>query len=71
MRRTTLSPSMVGMVEMRRSIGLPRTVALTRPSCGSRRSAMLRWAMILMRDVTAARSGKGSVSTVVSTPSIR
>ena len=71
MRKTTLSPSMVGMVETRRSIGLPRTVDLMRPSCGSRRSAMLRCAMILMREVTAARSDRGRVSTVVSTPSMR
>ena len=63
--------SMVGMVEMRRSMSVPRTVDLMRPSCGSRRSAMLSCAMILMRDVTAARSESGKFSTVERTPSMR
>ena len=71
MRSTTLSPDSVGMVETRRSISRPRTVALMRPSCGRRRSAMFRLAMILMREVTAARSDNGSVSTVCSMPSMR
>ena len=71
MRSTTLSPHSVGMVETRKSISRPCTVVLMRPSCGMRRSAMLSCAMILMREVTAARSASGKVSTVCSMPSRR
>jgi len=52
MRRTTLSPCRVGEVAMRKSVSRPCTVRLIRPSCGRRRSAMFRCAMILMRDTT-------------------
>ena len=59
MRITTLSPWIVGVVETRKSISLPRTASLMRPSCGSRRSAMLSLAMILMREMIALRSRAG------------
>src|SRR6267142_28810 len=49
------------MVETRRSISLPRTVDLIRPSCGKRRSAILRRAMIFTREVTAGRSAGDEV----------
>src|SRR5215471_15954915 len=54
MRSTTLSPWSVGRVETRRSISRPIRRSLIRPSCGSRRSAMFSFAMILMRDTIAA-----------------
>ena len=44
--------------------------SLMRPSCGSRRSAMSSFAMILMREMMAAASRAGGVSTSCSTPSI-
>ena len=56
-RITMLSPKTVGSVETRISISTPRTAVLIRPSCGSRRSAISSLAMILIRVVSAARSG--------------
>ena len=54
---TIFSPNSVGSTETRKSISLPRPIfSLMRPSCGRRRSAMSRWAMILMRLVSAAFS---------------
>ena len=70
-RRTTLSPCIVGSVETRKSTSLPRTASFTRPSWGSRRSAMLSLAMILTRETMAERSFTGGVSTSCSTPSMR
>jgi hypothetical protein len=70
-RITTLSPCIVGMVETRRSISLPETLSLMRPSCGRRRSAMSSEAMIFTREITAAERRRGGDSTSCSTPSIR
>ena len=56
---TTLSPCIVGTVETRKSTSLPRSASLMRPSCGSRRSAMLSFAMILTRETIAARQPAG------------
>ena len=50
---TTDSPCVVGRQETRRSTGRPATVIAMRPSCGMRRSAMLRFAMILTREMMA------------------
>ena len=58
-RSTTLSPNCVGSVETRRSTGRPAMVVWMRPSCGTRRSAMLRFDMTLMREVTAVASERG------------
>ena len=62
---------MIGSVEMRRSIDFPRTIIFTRPSCGSRRSAMSSRAMILIRETTAARSRSDSGALSCKMPSIR
>ena len=70
-RITTDSPCIVGTVDTRRSISLPCTRSRMRPSCGSRRSAMSRLAMILIREITGADSRFGGDSTSCSTPSIR
>ena len=48
-RITTFSPYTVGRVATRRSSALPPTFIEIRPSCGTRRSAMLRSAMTLSR----------------------
>ena len=63
-RSTTLSPNWVGRVETRKSMGRPPTLIWMRPSCGSRRSAMSRPEMTLMRDVTgrARCFGGGAIS---------
>ncbi len=69
---TIFSPNSVGSTETRKSISLPRPIfSLMRPSCGSRRSAMSRWAMILMRLVSAAFSFSGGDISSYSTPSTR
>ena len=68
---TTLSPWSVGIVETRRSSRRPSRLMRMRPSWGRRRSAMFSSAMILMREVIAARSRFGGVSASNSTPSIR
>ena len=51
---TTDSPCTLGSVTTRRSTWRPSSVSPTRPSCGTRRSAMSRSAMILMRETTPA-----------------
>ena len=53
-RMTTLSPNIVGRIETRMSTGLPPMFSSMRPSCGSRRSAMSRFDMTLMRLAIAA-----------------
>ena len=50
MRMTTDSPPTSGSVTTRRSTGCRRCATVRRPSCGARRSAMSRSAMILMRE---------------------
>ena len=52
-RITALSPCCVGMVATRMSISERPTRSRAAPSCGSRRSAMLRPARILMREISA------------------
>ena len=59
------------MVETRMSSRRPSRPIRIRPSWGRRRSAMFSSAMILMREVTAARRRLGGVSASNSTPSIR
>ena len=62
-RRTTLSPNMVGKVETRMSTLLPPMASWIRPSCGSRRSAMSRFDMTLMRlEIAGARCRGGGTS---------
>ncbi len=68
---TTASPCRVGMVAMRRSASVPPTSMRARPSCGRRRSAMLRPARILKRETTARAMRPGSVWCRRSTPSTR
>lgn len=53
---TTPSPKTIGMMLTRRSISRPCTLILKLPSCGTRRSAMLRFERILMRLMMAAWS---------------
>ena len=50
-RNTTDSPNWVGREDTRKSTGRPPMVSLMRPSWGMRRSAMLRLAKTLMREV--------------------
>ena len=71
MRSTALSPCIVGDVATRKSMSLPCTETRMRPSCGRRRSAMLRPAMTLMRDTMGADTALGCVSISRSTPSER
>ena len=61
---TTLSPNMVGRTLTRRSTGWPLTTSSIRPSWGSRRSAMFRFAMTLIRlaMATAMDFGGGIIS---------
>ena len=68
---TTPSPWTLGSVTTRRSTWRPSIVRPTRPSCGMRRSAMSRSAMILMRETTPATIRFGTVVASVSTPSMR
>ena len=59
-RRTIFSPKRVGRTETRKSMSLSRLIfSLIRPSCGSRRSAMSRLAMIFRRLVMAFFSFMG------------
>src|SRR6266576_3373485 len=52
-RSTIFSPNSTGRVETRKSITRAPIFSLMRPSCGTRRSAMLSDAMILTREVSA------------------
>ena len=70
-RTTTLSPCVPGSVETRRSIVRPSVRTWMRPSCGSRRSAMSRSAMIFTRLATAGPTCAGSGFFATSTPSTR
>ena len=56
---TSPSPSTRGMVTMRVSMACFSTVSDTRPSCGTRFSAMSRSDMILMRETTPAIMRRG------------
>ena len=70
---TTPSPKSIGMTLTRTSTCRPPTWNLMRPSCGMRRSAMLRLARILMRLMIAAwnRCIWGGTEASCKTPSIR
>ena len=70
---STASPNCVGTTETRYSFWAPPTVALMRPSCGNRRSAMSRFAITLMRETTAAWNLTRPSGTAISTsmPSMR
>ena len=70
-RMTTPSPNIVGSVETRRSTGLPPMLSSMRPSCGSRRSAMSRFAMTLMRLAIAGARCRGGGTISYITPSTR
>ena len=61
---TTDSPNIVGSTLTRRSIGWLLTFSSMRPSCGTRRSAMSRLAMTLMRELMAGAmcAGGGIIS---------
>ena len=48
---TESSPCTLGMTDTRKSIVLPGTRSLKRPSCGTRFSAMSSSAMTLMREM--------------------
>ena len=68
---TTFSPYTVGNVATRMSMGLPPTMRPMRPSCGTRRSAMSRSAMILRRLSTPDCMRRGIDMISCSTPSTR
>ncbi len=70
-RSTIFSPNSTGNVETRKSITREPILSLMRPSCGTRRSAMLSCAMIFTRDVSAARIFTGGFITSCSAPSTR
>ena len=70
-RMTTPSPSTWGMVTTRRSIAWPSTVSDTRPSCGTRFSAMSRLAMIFTREIVPGTIRRGMCVLSRSTPSTR
>ena len=70
-RSTIFSPKMTGSVETRKSMTRLPILSLIRPSCGTRRSAMLRFDRILTRLVSAALSLIGGFITSRSEPSIR
>ena len=53
MRITASSPCTLGMIETRKSIVLPGSRSLKRPSCGTRFSAMSSSAITLMREMIA------------------
>ena len=62
-RSTIFSPNSVGSVETRKSMTRLPIFSLMRPSCGTRRSAMLSCAMILKREMSAAFSFIGGFMT--------
>ena len=68
---TIFSPYCAGSVATRRSIGLSPTCVEMRPSCGMRRSAMSRSAMIFTREMTAGTTETGTMAASWSTPSMR
>ena len=68
---TTFSPHTVGSVATRKSTLYPCVATLSRPSCGTRRSAMFMSAMIFRRLITPDWIDFGECITSCSTPSIR
>src|SRR3954464_13526697 len=71
MRMTTDSPWTLGSVTTRRSTWWPSMFSPTRPSCGTRRSAMSRSLMIFTRLMTPETMGRGQVREPWSTASTR
>ena len=71
MRTVAPSPRSVGTVTTRRSILRSSTLTATRPSWGTRFSAMSSSLMILMRETTPATIRLGTRATSLSTPSTR
>ncbi len=71
MRMTADSPCCVGMIATRMSMSVRPTRSRAAPSCGNRRSAMLRLATILMREITACGSTPAGAVTGRSRPSTR
>ena len=70
-RSTTFSPHTVGSVAVRRSTERCRTCTVIRPFCGTRCSVMSTLDMIFSREISAAWTPRGTVSTTCSTPSMR
>ena len=70
-RSTIFSPKSTGSVETRKSMTWLPILSLMRPSCGTRRSAMLSCDRILMREVSAAFILSGGFITSSSAPSMR
>src|SRR5215470_15357763 len=70
-RMTADSPCCVGMIATRISRSDLAMRSRAAPSCGSRRSAMLRPARILMREITACGSASGGAGTARKSPSMR
>ncbi len=68
---TMLSPWAVGSADTRRSSALPPALSWMRPSCGSRFSAMLMFAISFSRERMAGCNRCGGLSTSCSRPSIR
>ena len=68
---TTFSPNTVGKVATRRSTAFPAMTPDMRPSCGTRRSAMLRSAMIFSLEISPDWMFFGERMTSCNTPSIR
>ena len=71
MRMTQDSPQEVGSVTTRRSMRLVSSSMVTRPSCGTRRSAMSSSDRILMREMTVGTIFAGTEAASMSTPSTR
>ena len=70
-RMTANSPYCVGMMATRRSSSDLDTCARAAPSCGRRRSAMLRPARILTREIMACGKAFAGTGTLRSSPSTR
>ena len=70
-RMTADSPCCVGMVATRRSISVRAARSRAAPSCGSRRSAMLSPARILMREIERLRQHVGGRGVARNRPSTR
>ncbi len=70
-RITADSPCCIGMIATRMSISVRPARSRAAPSCGSRRSAILRLATILMREITACGSTPAGAATGRSKPSMR
>ena len=70
-RSTIFSPKSTGSVDTRKSMTRLPIFSLSRPSWGTRRSAMLSWDRILMREVRAAFILSGGRMISSSAPSMR